>query len=210
MKKIAILILLLLTMLIPITAAASEFRSAVNRALNTLLGTGYVPAAADDIVESMDVQLLDLLGEEYTKRDLRIVITVPVNIDNFDRTNTLARQMAEEVANKLKDKGYRVFEIRRARDIEITPRKGEFLLSREQHKLFKTALGIELVMTGTYTITDRSVRFNCRLLYTGSYEIIASGNGTVPVYNEIQPLLDEIPEEEKIPPVLAPSVRTKL
>lgn len=210
MKKIAIMILLLLTMLIPITAAANDLSTGMRRAINSLLGTGYVPACADEIVSSMDKQLLELLGEDYTRTDLKIILTVPVSIDNFDRTNTLARQVAEEIANRLKGKGYRVFEIRRAKDIEITPRKGEFLLSREQHKLFKTALNIELVMTGTYTITDRSVRYNCRLLHTGSYEIIASGNGTVPVYPEIQPLLDEIPEEEKVQPVLAPSVRTKL
>lgn len=209
MKKILIMILLLLTMLIPITAAASDFSSAMSRALSTLFGTGYVPACADTIVSSMDKQLLELLGENYTRNDLKIVLTVPVSIDNFDKTNTLARQVAEEISNKLKEKGYRVFEIRRARDIEITPRKGEFLLSRKQHKLFKTALEIELVMTGTYTITERSVRYNCRLLYTGSYEIIASGNGTVPIYAEIYPLLEENPEDKK-PPVLAPSVRTKL
>lgn len=207
MKKIAILILLLLTMLIPITAAANDFSSSIGRALSTLMGTGYVPACASSIASSMDKQLLELLGENYTPKDLKIVLTVPVNINDFHKTNTLARQITEEIANKLKAKGYRVFEIRRARDIEITPRKGEFLLSREQHKLFKTDLEIELVMTGTYTITNRSVRYNCRLLHTGSYEIIASGNGTVPIYPEIYPLLDE--EPDKIIE-LAPSVRTKL
>ena len=207
MKKIAIIILLLLTMLIPITAAANDFSSSIGRALSTLMGTGYVPACASSIASSMDKQLLELLGEDYTRKDLKIVLTVPVNINDFDKTNTLSRQITEEIANKLKAKGYRVFEIRRARDIEITPRKGEFLLSREQHKLFKTALEIELVMTGTYTITNRSVRYNCRLLHTGFYEIIASGNGTVPVYPEIYPLLDE--EPDKIIE-LAPSVRTKL
>ncbi len=207
MKRIIILTLLLLSMLIPFTAAANDFSSSLNRALSTLLGTGYVPSCADEIVNTMDKQLLELLGENYTRKNLRIIMTVPVNINDFEKTNTLSRQIAEEIANKLKIKGYRTFEIRRGTDIEIFPHKGEFLLSRKHEELLRTEFEVELVLTGTYTITSRSVRYNCRLLHASSHEVIASGNGTVPVYAEIYPLLEEEPDEE---PVLAPSVRTKL
>lgn len=207
MKRFVIITLLMLAMLIPFTAAANDFGSSVRTALSTLLGTGYVPACAQNIVQSMDKQLLVLLGEQYSRKGLRIVITVPVNLNDFDKSNALARQVAEELANELKTKGYRVAEIRRGKHIEITPKKGEFLLSRHKDELLNLPVNAELILAGTYTVTEKSVRYNCRLLQAGSHEVIASGNGTVPVYAEIYPLLDEDPERE-LP--LAPSVRTKL
>lgn len=194
-------------MLLPFTAAANDFGSSLRTSMATLLGTGYVPACAQNIVRTMDKQLLVLLGENYSRKDLRVVITVPVNLRDFDKSNALARQVAEEIANELKIKGYRVEEIRRGKNIEITPKKGEFLLSRDKNELLNLPLNAELVLTGTYTITDKSVRYNCRLLHAGSHEVIASGNGTVPVYAEIYPLLEEDPKAEQ---PLAPSVRTKL
>lgn len=199
MRKFIIITLLLLTMLIPLTAAAADFSSG--------FGKGYVPACADRIVDSMDEQLLKLLGEEYVRADLRIVLTVPVNVNDFSRTNGLSRQVAEEIANSLKTKGYRVLEIRKGKNIEITPKKGETILSRKKSKLLKAPITAELIMTGTYTVTGRSVRYNCRLVHAGSHEVIASGNGTVPVYAEIYPLLDEDTEQDR---EMAPSVRTKL
>lgn len=208
MRKFIIMTLLLLSMLIPFTAAANDFSSSVRSALSTLFGTGYVPACAQNIVESMDKQLLVLLGEQYSRKDLRIVLTVPVSVNDFDKSNALARQVAEEISNELKTKGYRVLEIRRGKSIKITPKEGEFLLSRHKSKLLNAPVSAELIMTGTYTVTDKSVRYNCRLLHAGSHEIIASGNGTVPIYAEIYPLLEENPKDAQSN--LLPSVKTKL
>lgn len=207
MKKFIIMTLLFLSMLIPFTAAANDFGSSLRTALSTLLGTGYVPACAQNIVQTMDKQLLALLGENYSRKDLRIVITVPVSLHDFDKSNALSRQVAEELANELKIKGYRIEEIRRGKNIEITPKKGEFLLSRHKSELLNLPVNAELILSGTYTVTEKSVRYNCRLLHAGSHEVIASGNGTVPVYAEIYPLLEEAPKAEQ---PLAPSVRTKL
>lgn len=194
-------------MLLPFSAKAGEVNGVMRNALSFLFGTGYVPACAQNIVYDLDKQLMKLIGELYSRSDLRIIFTVPVNLDDFDKTNSLARQVAEEVSNELKQKGYRVYEYRKGKEIDVYPKKGEFFLSRKLDKMANTKFSVELIMVGTYTLTEENVRFNIRLLHAGSNEVIASGNGTVPVYPEIVPLLEEN-SDYKVE--LAPSVKTKL
>lgn len=203
MKRFFSVFLLLFAMLLPYTAKAGI----VDNAGVYLFGTGYVPVCAKNIVDDLDKQLLQLLGKLYLRSDLRIIFTVPVSLDDFEKTNSLARQVAEEVSNELKQKGYRVYEYRKGKEIDVYPKKGEFFLSRKLDKMANTKFSVELIMVGTYTITDENVRFNIRLLHAGSNEVIASGNGTVPVYPEIIPLLEEN-LDYKIE--LEPSVKTKL
>lgn len=192
-----------MTMLFPLSAMAGVVESTGVY----LFGSGYVPACAKSIVSDLDEQLLKLIGKEYSRSDLRIAFTVPVSLDDFTKTNSLSRQVSEEVSNLLKQKGYRVLEYRRGKEIEVYPKKGEFFLSRKLNKMADNQLSIELIMIGTYTVTDENVRYNIRLLHAGSNEVIASGNGTVPVYPEIEPLLEE---NKEFVPDLAPSVKTKL
>ncbi len=203
MKRFFIVFSLFLTMLLPLSA----FAGIVDSAGVYLFGSGYVPACAKSIVSDLDKQLLALIGKEHSRSDLKIIFTVPVNLHNFNQTNGLSRQVAEEISNELKSKGYKVFEYRKGKQIEIVPKRGEFFLSREMDKMAQSKLIVELIMVGTYTISEENVRYNIRLLHAASNEVVASGNGTIPIYPEIIPLLQENSDEL---PDLAPSVKTKL
>lgn len=180
-------------------------------AFTSLFSTkGYVPKAADAAVKELDKQLETLLGEHYPKTSLRIAFTVPVNLNDFEKTNTLARQMSEEIARGLKSKGYRVLEIRQGQEIIMTPEIGEFFLTRKQEDLSEKTVETELLMTGTYAISSRGVRFSIRLLHMDTTEVIAMATTTVPVYKEIEPLLEENGPAPPPPPALAPTTSTRL
>jgi len=196
--RIAIISMFIFTLIfcMPLTAAA--------------LGGGYVPRAADVAVKMLDKQLMKLLADKHPRSSLRIAFTVPVNLNNFRKTNTLARQMSEELARGLKVKGYKIVEIRKGREIIMTPEIGEFFLTRDTAQLSAQSVQTELLLTGTYTISKRDVRFNIRLLHMASTEVIAMATSTVPIYRETAPLLIEN-ELEIIPlPPLAPTTGTKL
>ncbi len=206
-NRIGIIILLILTLLMPLTAAANAFTSDVENAMNFLIRGGYIPKAANAAVNDLDKQLLILLGEVHPRSALRIAFTVPANLNDLQKTNTLARQMSEELARGFKTKGYRIVEIRKGTEIVMTPGVGELFLTRDTAKLSKEDVQTELLLVGTYTISKRGVRFNIRLLHMNSTEVIAMATSTVPVYREIVPLLVENGTE--VPP-LAPTTGTKL
>ncbi len=194
--SLLIIFLLILVMLLPLTAAASIFHSP------------EVPKAAKDLVRAMDKQLkAHYLSDELTKRDMMIVSTVPVWIEDFTVTNPLSRQMAEELTSAFASYGYSLTEIRRGYDILIEEKRGEFLLTRDVEELAQIEVESVAVITGTYTMSKDNIRYNITLLHAPSNEVLAKASATVPIRDEILSLLyDDAPP----PPPLMPSVRTKL
>jgi hypothetical protein len=83
---------------------------------------------------------------------------------------------------------------------------GEMLLTRKVDQLASTTVNSVAVLVGTYTVTSRSVRFNMRLIRTDSNEILSMGTATVPVTEELQPLLADLKGPRKV----TPSVGTRL
>ena len=183
------LVILLTALLLPLAAAA---------------GRGSVPEAAESIIAQMDPQMLTrLAGVEGTRGDVSIAVTVPVNLTDFEASSPLARQMAEEIASALVNTGYRVQEIRKGREVVFRP-DGEMLLTRKVDQLASTTVNSVAVLV--YTVTSRSVRFNMRLIGTDSNEILSMGTATVPVTEELQPLLADLKGPRKV----TPSVGTRL
>lgn len=210
-NRLAIITLVILTLLMPFKAVASDaFTSSVENALTFLRSGGYVPNAANAAVKDLDKQLMLLLGDTHPRSALRIAFTVPSNLNNLQKTNILARQMSEELARGLKAKGYRILELRKGREIVMTPGVGELFLTRDVSKLSKEEVQAELLLTGTYIVSERGIRFSLRLLHMDSTEVIAMAATTVPVYREIIPLLAEkdLANTPQIP--LAPTTGTKL
>ena len=210
-SRVIVIILLVFTLFIPRAALAGDaFNSALESAHAFLFRSGYVPQAANVAVKKFDEQLMKLLGLTHPRSSLRIAFTVPANLNNLQKTNTLARQMSEELARGLKTKGYKVLEVRKGTEVVMTPGVGELFLTRDTAKLSKDEINAELLLTGTYVVTERGVRFSLRLLHMASTEVIAMATSTVPVHREILPLLVENELEVKPVPPLAPISGTKL
>ncbi len=189
-------------------------------AMNGVVGSGYGPRAANDMAEQMDAQIMqrgnvtlattpkELL--EARQRQLRstitIMTTVPVNLNNLQLSNALARQISEEMSRWFVTAGYRVKEIRKGKELRFQEKTGEMLLTRDREELArKTATSIA-VLTGTYVITPEQVRYSMRLLHTPSNDVLAMGTATVPITPDVPPLL----VENTAPVKVEPSVNTRL
>lgn len=186
MKRFFILLLVTALALSPLTAAA--------------FFEGNVPSAADDITDQIDDQLM----MRYAGRDpdmtkanrqavaragIMILGTSPVNINDLDESSPLARQMMEEVSRGLMQKGYRFKELRTGSYVRFDKQSGEFLLTRDVRKLqSRTGTG-QAVMAGTYVVTQEQVRFSIRIIHIPTNEVMAMGTATVPITEDIYPLL---------------------
>ena len=168
---------------------------------------GFVPKTADNIGKQLDEQLMRILTpSEMTRDQISIACTVPVLLSNLKRTSPLARQRSEDLAGYCKQCGYKLEELRKGDEVLMTPERGEFLLTRDTKKLVSRDVNTHAVLVGTYTVTERSVRFNMRLIHTPTREVLAASSGTVPLTEELLPLLRDASDAQP----LGPTVRTKL
>lgn len=149
-----------------------------------------VPQVASAIGREIDRQVVERLGQgESPAQGVSLCITTPVDNNDLDTSNPLARQMQEEVARWFVQAGYDVQEIRKGADILFEPTTGEMLLTRKEPMLGTTVVSSTAIVAGTYTVTPKHVRFNIRLVRTADREVIGMSTMTVPVDGEIAALL---------------------
>jgi hypothetical protein len=207
-RRLVLLLLALAILLMPMAAAAG----AATR--------GTVPIAADDMAEAMDKQILGHFGIEppgfFAKTDqqhhplkirkaLSISCTVAVDLNNLESSSPVGRQISEEMARWFVQAGYRVKEIRKGRNVHVDAKRGEMVLTRDVRKLLTTDVTTEAVLAGTYVVTPQQVRFSMRLLHVPTNEILAMATATVPVTDDLKPLLHDMKETR-----VAPSIGTRL
>ena len=184
MSRYIAVILLLAALLLPLTAAAA----------------GNVPTAATTIARQLDEQLMMRYAgsdPEVSKKDQQalarahiiIMGTTPANLNDLNEASPLARQMMEEVTRWLMNAGYRFQELRKGSDIYFDKKKGEFILTRDVKRLASRVGTSQAIMAGTYVVSGEQVRFNIRLIHTSSNEVLAMGSGTVPITDDLMPLL---------------------
>lgn len=209
MPRYLAILLIITALLMPLVAAAE----------------GNVPKAANDIAKQMDKQLMNRYGsktsvssgegvsfgsssKDYSVRQgISIMSTVPVSLTNLQVSSPLARQMMEEITRWLVNEGYIFEEIRKGQDIQFSSPTGETLLTRDTARLASRSVTSAGVMVGTYVISQEQVRFNIRILHTPSNEVLAMGTATVPITDDIRPLLYDISQN---PVKVLPSIGTRL
>lgn len=138
-----------------------------------------------NVVESIDRQLQNKYGS--ASRYIPIIVTTPVNINNFSQTNALARQIGQEVITQLVQRRYKVEEIRHAKEITSFVDIGEFILSRG--KVTNATYSIGFVVAGTYTPTGTGIRFTAEVINVNDSSIAAMESATLPFTQEIEVLL---------------------
>ncbi|WP_165174711.1 FlgO family outer membrane protein [Desulfovibrio sp. ZJ369] len=186
MSRFIVVILVFAALLFPLTAAA----------------IGTVPKAANSIAEQMDAQLMmryagndpDIDKKQRFARaraGIMIMGTTPVNLNNLEKSSPLGRQMTEEISRWLINAGYRYQELRKGRYIRFDRRKGEFILTRDVRKLARTVGTSQAVLAGTYVVSSEQVRFSISLIHTTSNEVLAKGTATVPITDDLLPLLED-------------------
>jgi hypothetical protein len=208
-RRLVLLFLALAILLMPMAAAAG------------MTTRGTVPVAADDMAEAIDKQILGHFGVEQPgffsrskrqahhplaiRKALSISCTVAVDLNNLEISSPVGRQISEEMARWFVQAGYRVKEIRKSRDVHVDPRRGEMALTRDVRKLLSTNVTTEAVLAGTYVVTPEQVRFSMRLLHVPTNDILAMATATVPITDDLKPLLHDMKETK-----VTPSIGTKL
>lgn len=156
-----------------------------------------VPQAASAIGRELDRQVVERLGQgDSPAQGVSLCITTPVDSNDLETSNPLARQMQEEVARWFVQAGYEVQEIRKGADLLFEPETGEMLLTRKENLLGTTVVGSTAIVAGTYTVTPKNVRFNIRLVRTADREVIGMSTMTVPIDGEVTAL---VPSGQGVP-----------
>ncbi|MDL2271780.1 hypothetical protein LJC23_01965 [Desulfovibrio sp. OttesenSCG-928-I05] len=159
-------------------------------ALAAMSVEGQVPQAASALARHIDRQLAARLGQpDSPARGVSLAVTVPVNVNNLEESNPLARQVAEELSRWFVQSGYSVQELRKGSDVLIDPEIGEILLTRRANILDRSPIHSAAVLMGTYTITSRHVRFNIKMMHSTSRDLLGMATVSVPITSEIRPLL---------------------
>ncbi len=205
MKRLTLLIitLLFMTLLLPFTAAA--WWPFGDDEEGPVIGT--VPAAAWELSQAMNMQLARRFSQDQTAaRNVTLIITTPVELRGLNSSSPLARQMSEEMAGWFAEAGYSIQEIRMAKSILVRENTGELVLTRDLALMASAKASSNAVLTGTYTVTPRNVRFNMQIIHTGTNAVLAKGSVTIPVTQELRPLLADLAASRTI----LPSAGTRL
>ena len=117
-----------------------------------------------------------------------IVVTTFVNLDNMKETSSLGRLIAENLIHELQVRGWKVFDIRLAKDIVVKP-QGEFSITRDI-KNIRNYYRVNSVITGTYAITSNSVIVNARIIDVKSGVVVSTGQIVLPI-EDVSSLLSD-------------------
>ncbi len=151
-----------------------------------------LPDAAQMMAAELDGQLKQRLqAGEGTLQGVSLITTTPVNINNLKLASPLARLLMEEMASWFVGAGYDVQEIRKGRNVLFSEETGELMLTRDADLLARKDFRSALIMTGTYVVTSKHVRFNIRLIHAGSNNVMAMTSRTIPVSGETLELLQD-------------------
>ncbi len=173
-----------------------------------------LPKAANSIAKQMDAQLMrrfatgEYGSKDKTRNNFMIMATVPVELNNLNISCPAARQFSEELARWFVTAGYRWQELRKGQDIKFDQRTGETLLTRDLKQLATRKGSSQAVLVGTYVISPIQVRFSMRLIHTPTNEVLAMGTETVPITDDLRPLLTDMQPDPRLK--TTPSTGTRL
>ncbi len=117
-----------------------------------------------------------------------VVVTTFVNLDNMKETSSLGRLIAEDLIHELQVRGWKVFDIRLARDIVVKP-QGEFSITRDIRNI-RNYYRVNSVITGTYAITSNSVIVNARIIDVKTGVVVSTGQIVLPIEDVASLLTD--------------------
>lgn len=117
-----------------------------------------------------------------------VVVTTFVNLDNMKETSSLGRLIAENLIHELQVRGWKVFDIRLAKDIVVKP-QGEFSITRDIRNI-RNYYRVNSVITGTYAITSNSVIVNARIIDVKNGVVVSTGQIILPIEDVASLLTD--------------------
>ncbi|MFO7761353.1 MAG: FlgO family outer membrane protein [Thermodesulfobacteriota bacterium] len=116
-----------------------------------------------------------ILANKKTSRDLTVVVTTFVNLNQLYQTTDLGRLLAEHMIGELQKKGTKVLDVRLANCLQVKEGYGEYGLSREMSEL-SYVHNAQARLVGTYSVAGGQVVINARLLHQKDGRVLSSGS----------------------------------
>jgi TolB-like protein len=105
--------------------------------------------------------------------DMPVMITTFVDNNDLTKTSRFGRLLQEHITSRMVQLGYSVREIKLTRTINIDPKSGETVLSRDLSKI-SGELQAQAIVAGTVSRSDRMLYISARLIAPDNSNIIAS------------------------------------
>ncbi len=159
--------------------------SVVRGSLNAL--TPYSYRLADALMRGIDIKVVN--GDMDTIRSEPILPATFVNLTSLEPESVLGRVIAQQVASRFTQRGYRVVEAKlMRRELAMQDGTGELLLSRKARHLNRTVRAA-LFITGTYVISSKSVFLNAKVIDAQDHHIIVSADAEMAIQGNIKELV---------------------
>ncbi len=110
--------------------------------------------------------------KEYDPEMKSLVVTTFVDMDDLSQTSRFGRYASERLVHEMHRAGYRVFEIRQSKNIEILEEKGEFHITRKSAELLNRYRS-DAVIVGTYTCVNGELTLHARMLERDTSRVVS-------------------------------------
>ncbi len=153
----------------------SHQRNGTFRLYQGSLPAGDEAQVFQETIRDLAGQIADsLMSTGHAANQLIMLPTTFVNLDDLNRSSTFGRLCSEQLSAELLQLGANVVELRRTKEITITPQAGELGLSRMIEELSQGHQA-NVVLVGTYAVTPGQVVLSARLVRAGDNQVAAAG-----------------------------------
>lgn len=118
-----------------------------------------------------------------------ILTTSFVDLHDFDKTSAFGRIVSQQIGSRIGQYGFRVIEARLASTLSMTPRAGEFMLTRETARLLEDSYDAGAVLVGTYSDLGNNIFVSARVVRLSDNAIMAAYEYTLPRDADVNRLL---------------------
>ncbi len=149
--------------------------------------TPYSYRLADNLIRGIDLKVVN--GEIESIRGESILPATFVDLTTLEPESVLGRVIAQQVASRFTQRGFRVIEAKvKNRRLAMEDGAGELLLSRRARHL-QRAVQAALFLTGTYTVSNKSVFLNAKVIDARDNHVIVSADAEMAIHGNIKELV---------------------
>ena len=148
--------------------------------------------------------------------DMPILTTTFVDNNDLRKTSQFGRAVQEHMASRLVQLGYQVREIKLADSMDITPRRGETILTRDLSRLAPNTKA-QAILVGTISRAAQTLYVSARLVDPADGAIISSTDYRLRIDKTLESMLEQppsaasqslVPQEEAVPPPPPPRLNS--
>lgn len=136
--------------------------------------------------------------------DMPVLVTTFVDNNDLQKTSRLGRVLQEHVGSRLVQLGYTVREMKLAGTLQIEPRSGETILSRDLARLSGGQQQAQAILVGTISRSNRMLYISVRLIHPVNNNILATDDYQLCMDDDILAMFDLQRQPERDQPIEEP------